>query len=47
MPRVSFPRREIFEGTRCPGERLLRLGELHERRGELADPALDLPEFLR
>ena len=27
-PRVLYPRREIFEGLRCSGERLVRLAGL-------------------
>ena len=45
-PHVFYPRCEIFEDMRCSGERLLRLGDLPAPLVELADPALDLPEFL-
>ena len=44
---VLYPRREIFEDLRCPGERLVRLACLPTPLVEFADPCPHLPQFAR
>src|SRR5919112_2297440 len=46
-PRIFYPRRQIFEDLRCPGERLVRLAGLPTPLVEFADPCPHLPQFAR